>query len=190
MLGECMQGSPLISLSVLWSWCQVSFLGDWVCYLIWLLHHTFPWCFLLLCLQAASPAFVFFTVHPSPHWVGHSLDLHVLFKSRLWNCLNVVWGRNHIILISETKKNISSLPTLRWNGAWRFLMASHWEKKTQKLVVAINERANVGSGLVPCHIIRSLAICPQSTLHLSFGIIYSLVIAQYLCPAWLQTCWR
>lgn len=48
-------------------------------------------------------------------------------------------------------------------------------EKPPKLVVGINERSNVGSGLVPCHIIRSLALCPQSTLHLSFRIINSLV---------------
>lgn len=48
----------------------------------------------------------------TPRWVGHSLDPHVPFRSRLGNCLNVVWDTNLIILMSKTKKNISSLPTL------------------------------------------------------------------------------
>lgn len=52
----------------------------------------------------------------SPRWVGHSLDPHVPFRSRLGNCLNVVWDTNLIILMSKTKKNISSLPLeLKWH---------------------------------------------------------------------------
>ena len=34
-------------------------------------------------------------------------------------------------------------------------------EKPPKLVVGINEGSNVGCGLVPCHITRSLALCPQ-----------------------------
>lgn len=53
----------------------------------------------------------------TPRRAGHSLDPHVLFKSRLGNCLNVVWDMRPHHIDERNKQEHFSLPSfeLKWH---------------------------------------------------------------------------
>lgn len=131
--GRVRAGLPLVSLSVP-SLVLLPGVPSWRLSLLslWLLHHTLPWCFLLPCLQALSPAFCFLHCPPfSPLGWPQSGSARPVQKETLELPECGLGHEPHHIDKQNKKKNISSLPTLRWNGAWRFVMASHWGKNPQ-----------------------------------------------------------
>lgn len=127
---------------------QVSLLGDSVLLSLWLLHHTLPWCFLLPCLQALSPTFCFLHCPPfSPLGWPQSGSAR-LFKETLElpECGLGPHEPHHID--KQNKKRTFLPPNLEVKWCMKICHGVSLERKTPKLVVGINERSNVGSGLV------------------------------------------
>lgn len=79
---------------------------------------------LLLCPSVCPPARLAPLQHRgaelgnhTPRWGGHSADPHGPFRSRLGNCLNVVWDTRPHHIDEQNKKNIflPSLLELKWH---------------------------------------------------------------------------